>query len=89
MPWARIPSDKLANLPLFGIDVIAEDGDYLWLRGPSGRMRVNKMLPRVFFETIEDAYQAGAVGIRIGNSKDEAELQSYLKTLESDDIQEP
>lgn len=86
MPWARIPSDKLINLPLFGIDVIADDGDYVWMRGPSGRMRVNKVLPRVFFDSVEDAMQAGAVGIRIGNEVEEAELEAYERSLsEADD----
>lgn len=79
MPWARIPADRLIHLPLFGIDVIADDGDFVWMRGPSGRMRVNKMLPRVFFESIEDAFQAGAVSIRIGSAADEAELEAYEK----------
>jgi hypothetical protein len=82
MPWARIPADRLIHLPLFGIDVIADDGDFVWMRGPSGRMRVNKMLPRIFFETIEDAYQAGAIDIRIGSAAEEAELDAFNKALE-------
>lgn len=65
MPWARMPPDKLINLPLFGIDLIADDGDFVWMRGPSGRMRINKLFPRVWFENVEDAHQAGAVAIRI------------------------
>lgn len=80
MPWARIPSDKLINLPLFGIDHIVDDGDFAWFRGPSGRMRVNKRMPRVLFETIEDAHQAGASAILI---RSEEELES-LKTVDSD-----
>lgn len=85
MPWARIPSDKLVHLPLFGIDIIADDGDYVWMRGPSGRMRVNKLLPRVYFESIEDAMQCGAVGIRISSEADEADLKSYEESLDSGD----
>lgn len=70
MPWARMPPDKLINLPLFGIDLIADDGDFVWMRGPSGRMRINKLFPRVWFENVEDAHQAGAVAIRITNDTD-------------------
>lgn len=81
MPWARVPSDKLVHLPLFGIDIIADDGDYVWMRGPSGRMRVNKLLPRVYFESIEDAMQCGAVGIRISSEADEAALKTYEDSL--------
>lgn len=81
MPWARIPSDRLIHLPLFGIDVIADDGDYVWMRGPSGRMRVNKLLPRVYFESIEDAMQCGAVGLRISTEAQRAELEAYEKSL--------
>lgn len=82
MPWARIPADKLKHLPLFGIDVIQDDGDFVWMRGPSGRMRVNKKLPRVYFESISDAHQAGAVGIRISSEAEEEELTSYNRQLE-------
>lgn len=70
MPWARMPPDKLINLPLFGIDVIVDDGDFVWMRGPSGRMRVNKLFPRVWFEDVQDAHQAGAVAIQITNDAD-------------------
>lgn len=84
MPWARIPCDKLINLPLFGIDVIADDGDHVWMRGPSGRMRVHKMLPRVWFESVDDAIQAGAVGIRIGSEAEEAELNNYKERAAED-----
>lgn len=85
MPWARIPADRLIHLPVFGIDIIQDDGDFIWMRGPSGRMRVNKKLPRVFFETIEDAYQAGAVDIRIGTAREEAELREFNKAREDGD----
>jgi hypothetical protein len=87
MPWARIPADKLLNLPLFGIDVIADDGDYVWMRGPSGRIRVNKQLPRVFFETTADAHQAGAVSIRIGNQMEQEEYIAFEEHLASIDAQ--
>lgn len=65
MPWARIPPDRLDLLPAFGIDVIKEEQDFVWFRGPSGRMRVSKKNPRVFFEDINDAIQAGAKAILI------------------------
>jgi hypothetical protein len=86
MPWARIPADKLINLPLFGIDIIADDGDYVWMRGPSGRMRVNKKLPRVYFETISDAHQAGAVSIRISSAEEEDELKEIICDVEVDEV---
>ena len=81
MPWVRIPADKLENLPLFGIDIISDDGDYVWMRGPSGRMRVNKLLPRVFFESVSDAYQAGAVGIKISSQEEDAEFRAFEEQL--------
>lgn len=85
MPWARIPADKLINLPLFGIDVIQDDGDFVWMRGARGRMRVNKMLPRVFFETVEDAHQAGAVDIKISSEAEEAEFREYNERLSAEE----
>ncbi|WP_421853792.1 hypothetical protein [Novosphingobium sp.] len=81
MPWARIPADKLIHLPLFGIDIIADDGDFVWMRGPSGRMRVNKLMPRIWFESVEDAMQAGAVGIRIHSEADRSELKELEERL--------
>lgn len=78
MPWARIPPDKLIHLPLFGIDVIHDDGDFVWMRGPSGRMRVDKRAPRIWFESIADAHQAGALGIRITT---QAEGEAYEALL--------
>lgn len=77
MPWARIPPDKLINLPLFGIDVIVDEGDFLWLRGPSGRMRVSKKAPRVWFEEWSDAHQAGATAIKISTVADEEALEAF------------
>ena len=74
MPWARIPPDKLINLPLFGIDVVVpDDGDFFWVRGPKGRIRVNKKMPRVWFDTVEDALQCGALGIRIATDVEQVE----------------
>jgi hypothetical protein len=87
MPWARIPADKLINLPLFGIDIIADDGDYVWMRGPSGRMRVNKKLPRIFFESAADAHQAGAVSIRIGNQREMEDLLAFEEHLAADEAE--
>lgn len=91
MPWARIPPDKLINLPLFGIDVIADDGDFVWMRGPSGRMRVRKAMPRVWFETVEDAHQAGAVAIRITSPEDKEAYDAFMETFEEgeDGLEEP
>lgn len=83
MPWARVPPDKLINLPLFGIDVIADDGDFVWMRGPRGRMRVHKLLPRVFFESVSDAQQAGATAIMISTEADQEEHEA-LKSKHSD-----
>ena len=77
MVWARIPPDKLINLPLFGIDVIAEDGNLLWLRGPSGRMCVDKNAPRVWFDDIGDAHQAGATAFRISSAQESAALKDF------------
>lgn len=82
MPWARIPADRLIHLPLFGIDVVQDDGEFLWMRGPSGRMHVCKKLPRIFFESVADAHQAGAVDIRIGSEGEEAEFREYNEQLE-------
>ena len=70
MPWARIPPDKLINLPLFGIDVVLDDGDFVWMRGERGRMRVDKRSPRVWFESAADAHQAGATAIMIAGAED-------------------
>ena len=68
MPWARIPPDKLIHLPLFGIDVIQDDGDFVWMKGARGRMHVRKAAPRIWFEDITDAHQAGATAIMGGGS---------------------
>lgn len=79
MPWARIPPDKLINLPLFGIDVvIPKDGDFFWVRGPKGRMRVRKSMPRVWFDSVEDAMQAGATALRIKSEDEQAEYEAFL-----------
>lgn len=78
MPWARIPPDKLINLPLFGIDVIADDGDFVWMSGARGRMHVDKRAPKIFFEDISDAHQAGATSIMISG---EAEAERYREMI--------
>lgn len=82
MPWARIPPDKLINLPLFGIDVVADDGDFVWMSGPSGRMHVSKRAPRVYFEDIADAHQAGAAAILITSDADRERHSEITKTRE-------
>jgi hypothetical protein len=81
VPWARVPPDKLINLPLFGIDVIADDGDFVWMRGPSGRMRIHKLMPRVFFESMSDAHQAGATAIMISNEAEQEEHDALKAQL--------
>ncbi len=81
MPWARLPPDRLIHLPLFNINFLKEDGDILWYEGPDGRkMAVDKRAPRIWFETIEDAHQAGAVGIML--SPEEAAAYRGLKPIE-------
>lgn len=80
MVWARIPPDKLINLPLFGIDVIADEGDFVWMRGPAGRMCIDKRAPRVLFESVSDAHQAGATAIKIGCQEDLAALEALADT---------
>ena len=66
MPWVQIPAERLADLSLFGIDLVADDGKFAWYRGPNGRMRIEKAAPRVFFEDTADAHQCGATAILIG-----------------------
>lgn len=84
MPWARIPPDKLIHLPLFGIDVIADDGDFVWMSGPSGRMHVDKRAPRIFFEDIADALQAGATALRITSEAERDRHNQLIAQLEED-----
>jgi hypothetical protein len=80
MVWARIPPDKLVHLPLFGIDVIAEDDSLLWLHGPSGRMCVDKHAPRIWFDDLGDAHQAGATAFKVTNAQEAAALKEFLET---------
>jgi hypothetical protein len=68
MPWVQIPANRLADLPLFGIDLVADDGQFAWYRGSRGRMRIEKSDPRVFFDEAADAHQCGATSILIANS---------------------
>jgi hypothetical protein len=68
MPWARIPPERLADLPLFGIDLIVDDGDFAWYRGAGGRLRIEKAAPKVFFEEVSDAHQCGATSIIIAGA---------------------
>lgn len=63
MPWVKIPPDKLPHLPLFGIDLIVDQGSHAWYRGERGRMYVEKADPRVFVEDVADAMQLGATAI--------------------------
>jgi hypothetical protein len=66
MPFARIPSERLPDLPLFGIDFILDDGKFAWYHGAKGRIRVEKASPIVYFEEASDAQQCGATAIIIG-----------------------
>jgi hypothetical protein len=66
MPYARIPSERLEDLPLFGIDLIVDEGEFAWYRGAKGRIRVEKASPIVYFEEIADAHQCGATALIIG-----------------------
>lgn len=65
MPWVRIPPERVKNLPLFDIDLIKDEGEFAWFRGPSGRMRVEKADPRVFVEDVADAIQLGATAVLV------------------------
>lgn len=65
MPWVKIPPERLSNLPLFGIDMIKDEGDFAWYRGSAGRMRVEKADPRVYVEDITDAIQLGATAVLV------------------------
>ncbi len=69
MPWVKIPPERLQDLPLFGIDLVADDDNWAWYRGSSGRMRVEKSDPKVWFEDLSDAHQCGARGIMISAEK--------------------
>jgi hypothetical protein len=55
MPWVRIPKERLNDLPLFGYDLIKDEGEFVWYTGPKGRMRIEKNNPRVFLEDVSDA----------------------------------
>jgi hypothetical protein len=69
MPYARIPPERLPDLPLFGIDFLLDDGQFAWYRGEKGRIRVEKASPIVFFEEAGDAHQCGATAIIIGGKE--------------------
>lgn len=83
MPWARIPPDKLIDLPLFGIDVIMDDGDFVWMRGSRGRMHVDKRNPRIWFEDVAEAHQAGAAAILISGDAEAAEHAALMADQQS------
>ncbi|HVA13503.1 MAG TPA: hypothetical protein VNF99_09655 [Stellaceae bacterium] len=69
MPWVRIPPERLESLPLFGIDLVKDEGEFAWFRGSAGRMRVEKADPRVFVEDIADAIQIGATAILVSENQ--------------------
>jgi hypothetical protein len=47
-------------------------------------MRVSKLMPRVWFDSVEDAIQCGALGIRISSDADQAEYDETIAKLEAD-----
>lgn len=63
MPWAKIPPENLSFMPLFGYDLVQDDGDRAWYNGPRGRMSVEKAAPHFWFEDVGEAQQAGATAI--------------------------
>jgi hypothetical protein len=65
MPWVKIHPDMLEHLPMFGIDVIREDGQFCWYHGARGRMYVEKADPRVWVDDDVDALQLGATAILV------------------------
>lgn len=67
MPWVSIPPEELEHLPLFGYDLVADEGDFAWYTGPKGRMRIEKSDPRVYLEDISDAIQLNAKEILVGD----------------------
>ena len=69
MPWVKIPPDRLPSLPLFGVDLIRDEGEFAWYRGSAGRMQVEKADPRVFVDDIADAIQIGATAILVSGPK--------------------
>ena len=76
MPYARIPPDKLDQLPLFGIEFLREDGNMLWFQGPGEMVQViSRLNPRVWFEDAGEAHQAGAMGILIASAKDREAIE--------------
>ena len=63
MPWAKIPPNRLDHMPLFGYDLVNEDGPLAWYNGPRGRLCIEKDAPQFWFEDVADAQQAGATAI--------------------------
>ena len=68
MPWAKIPPENLEHMPLFGYDLVKDDGDFAWYRGPEGRIRIEKDAPKFWFEDAGEAHQAGATGILVSQA---------------------
>jgi hypothetical protein len=81
MPWARIPPDRLVDLPLFGIDVIQDDGEIVWMTGGpnGGRQSIRKVAPRVWFDDAADAHQAGATAIMISGDEQSNDPQAEVE----------
>jgi hypothetical protein len=65
MPWVKIPPDQVPHLPLFGIDLIKDEGQFAWYRGERGRMRIDKTEPCVWVGDISDALQLKALDILV------------------------
>jgi hypothetical protein len=75
MPWVKIPADRLQHLPLFGIDLIEDQGDFAWYHGPLGRMRIEKADPNVFVEEISEAIELGAKAILVNTERPEDQTE--------------
>lgn len=65
MPWVRIPVENLEHLPLFGWDLVRDEGSTAWYSGTRGRMRVDKSDPRVWVDDETEAIQLGATAILV------------------------
>jgi len=48
-------------------------------------MRVSKLMPRVYFETVEDALQAGAAAVRIVSDEDSKAYSEFLERLSAEE----
>jgi hypothetical protein len=70
MPFISIPPENLAHLPLFGYNLLTDEGDFAWYDSPRGKMRVEKSNLRVWVEDDTTAIQLGAIAIMQVNGDD-------------------